>query len=263
MSHPWTTETFIAKITEIYGDKFDLSRTEYKNNRSPVTLICKTHGLFERNARSLITGTGCPHCKDKWLKYVSRQRDTTEDFVSKANAKHNGYYTYTKSMYVNSRSLITIDCPIHGEFQQQAGGHLEGYGCRKCGNKKHGDYRPWLVDTYFERFPEKRKQPATLYLLYSADEDFYKVGITTKLTVEERVKYMSHYEFIVVDQLATTYYNAWYEEQRILKEYKQFKYKPTKRFGGWGECLRYPVNIRDSKIHRPLDKGIKEESCGQ
>ena len=194
---------------------------------------------------------------------MSRQRDTTEDFVSKANAKHNGYYTYTKSMYVNSRSLITIDCPIHGEFQQQAGGHLEGYGCRKCGNKKHGDYRPWLVDTYFERFPEKRKQPATLYLLYSADEDFYKVGITTKLTVEERVKYMSHYEFIVVDQVATTYYNAWYEEQRILKEYKRYKYKPTKRFGGWGECLRYPINIRDSKIHRPLVKGIKEEKCGQ
>lgn len=253
MSKPWTTDTFISKLTDIYGDVFDTSHTHYTNTRSPVSVICKIHGSFTRNARSLLNGAGCPLCNIKWTNYVHSRRMTTAEFIEKASNKHNGFYSYTDTVYLNSRGDVKITCPIHGIFTQQAGGHLEGYGCRKCGDKKHGEYRPWLVDTYFTKFPDKKDLPATLYLLYNEDEDFYKVGITTKMNVEDRVKYMSHYKFIIVDTISTTYYNAWYEEQRILTEYASFKYKPKKRFGGWGECLRYPVDIRNGRLQRPLE----------
>ena len=253
MSNPWTTETFINKVKDIHGDVFDLSTTQYKNSRSPVTITCKIHGEFNKTARALLLGAGCPACNSNWKNYIHRRRMTTYDFIEKATSTHNGFYDYSQTVYLNSRSPVDIICPIHGVFNQHAGGHLEGYGCSKCGDKKHGDYRPWLVDTYFNKFPERKDLPATLYLLYNADEDFYKVGITTKMQVEERIKYISHYSFIIVDSILTTYYNAWYEEQRILKEYADFKYKPTKRFGGWGECLQCPVNIRNSKIQKPLE----------
>lgn len=57
---------------------------------------------------------------------------TQEEFIQKARAVHGNKYDYSKVVYVNSRTPITIICPIHGEFQQIANNHLQGQGCRQC-----------------------------------------------------------------------------------------------------------------------------------
>jgi len=98
------------------------------------------------------------------------------------------------------------------------------------------------VKTYFDRFPEKKDLPATLYLLYNKDEDFYKVGITTKDNVKDRIKYISHYTFEIVDTVSNTMYNIAIAEQEILANAE--KYKPKKRFGGYSECIKNYVNIQ-------------------
>lgn len=243
-----STDEFIRRCKVLYGNRYSFGKTIYKNTRSNVTLTCSVHGDFAKNARSILMGTGCPKCQIRWKNYVQRQRYTTDQFIQKATELHEGFYTYDKTNYINCRSMVTITCPIHGQFEQLAGGHLEGYGCTKCGDQKHGDYRPWFIATYFERFPEKKNIPAILYLLYNDDEDFYKVGMTTKQTVEDRIKYLSTYKFNIVDKVSDTMYNIALAEQKILQEHK--RYKPKKRFGGYTECLEKFVDIHQYIPHK-------------
>lgn len=251
-----TQKEFIQRCKENFGDSYTYDNTVYTNIRSKVIVTCKVHGDFEKKPTALLRGSGCQKCNKNWQSYLQRRRMTTKEFVDKATRKHDGFYFYDKSKYFNSRTKVTITCPIHGDFDQQAGSHLEGCGCQKCGDLKHGDYRPWYIKTYFDRFPEKKNDPATLYLLYCAEEDFYKIGITVKENVEERVKYMAHYNFEVIDTITDTMYNTCIAEQNILKDCE--KYKPTKRFGGYSECITKKVDI-----HQYIAKGddipIKEE----
>lgn len=237
-----TQDEFINRCNLLFENMYSFENTVYKNNRSMVTVVCKLHGKFEKNARSMLQGAGCKSCNTNWNAYISSRRTQPNDFIQKAAELHNGFYSYDHTKYINCRTAVLITCPIHGNFTQSAGGHLEGYGCQKCGDKKHGDYRPWFVKTYFDRFPEKMNTPATLYLLYSAEEDFYKIGMTTKQTVEDRIKYMTHYTFKIVDNVNDTMYNVAIAEQEILKN--NVSYKPKKRFGGYTECLKNFVDIQ-------------------
>lgn len=57
-----------------------------------------------------------------------------KDFITRSRIKHNNKYDYSKTIYVNYRTLLTITCPTHGDFKQKPKGHLwAGYGCPKCG----------------------------------------------------------------------------------------------------------------------------------
>lgn len=60
------------------------------------------------------------------------KRLTSEEFIKKAKQLHNGRYDYSESVYVDSRSKLTIICPEHGRFEQRASSHLSGNGCPKC-----------------------------------------------------------------------------------------------------------------------------------
>jgi len=237
-----TQDEFIQRCDLIFKNLYSFEKTVYKNTRSNVIVTCKLHGEFTKNARALLLGNGCKACNSKWNSYVERRRDTLDSFITKATELHNGFYSYDNTNYINSRNKVVITCPIHGDFVQTAGGHLEGYGCKKCGDKKHGNYRPWFIKTYFDRFPEKINIPSTLYLLYSEEENFYKIGITTKQKVEDRIKYIKHYKFKIVDTVEDTMYNVAMAEQNILKN--NMLYNPKKKFGGYSECLKYFVDIQ-------------------
>ena len=56
----------------------------------------------------------------------------TELFVAKANLVHNNKYDYSKAVYVNTNTPVTIICPVHGEFTQTPSDHLSGRGCENC-----------------------------------------------------------------------------------------------------------------------------------
>jgi hypothetical protein len=63
--------------------------------------------------------------------YSNKKRTTTE-FIIKANSVHNSKYEYSKSFYITAKLPIIITCKIHGNFQQIAGEHLRGRGCKLC-----------------------------------------------------------------------------------------------------------------------------------
>lgn len=62
---------------------------------------------------------------------------TSQYFIEKSKIKHNDFYDYSKSEYINSRTKITIICPLHDEFSQMPNDHIRGSGCPKCGTEKH------------------------------------------------------------------------------------------------------------------------------
>ena len=64
-----------------------------------------------------------------------RKRVTTEDFIRRARAAHGERYDYSRAVWVSTHAPITIVCPRHGPFEQRAGNHLRGRGCRLCANE--------------------------------------------------------------------------------------------------------------------------------
>jgi len=61
---------------------------------------------------------------------------TQEKFLSKCMTKHEGKYDYSLVRYEGDKSVITLICPTHGKFNQVAGTHSGGAGCKKCGADK-------------------------------------------------------------------------------------------------------------------------------
>jgi hypothetical protein len=65
--------------------------------------------------------------KANLLKLKSKQttlEELKEDFVKKAIAIHGDKYDYSKTKYVNCRTKLKINCPIHGEFEQYPTSHI-------------------------------------------------------------------------------------------------------------------------------------------
>lgn len=61
-SDRFTTKTFITRSTSVHGDRYDYSLTDYTGAINKVKIICNTHGEFEQNASSHLSGSGCPSC---------------------------------------------------------------------------------------------------------------------------------------------------------------------------------------------------------
>jgi hypothetical protein len=61
------------------------------------------------------------------------KKSKKEEFIIKANFRHNNKYDYSKTYYFNASTKVIVICPIHGEFETIPNSHINsGYGCRKC-----------------------------------------------------------------------------------------------------------------------------------
>ena len=58
-----TPEDFIEKAKQIHGDRYDYSKVEYIDYKTPVIIICKTHGPFKIRPDYFLAGHGCRKCK--------------------------------------------------------------------------------------------------------------------------------------------------------------------------------------------------------
>ena len=124
------TSAFIVKAMKVHGERYSYNETEYKKALDKVTIICRDHGKFSQTPSEHLKGHGCPICKRSLISLF--QKDTVDDFVTKANNKHNGKYSYNKVDYVTSKVKVIITCKKHGDFFQTPASHLQGRGCPKC-----------------------------------------------------------------------------------------------------------------------------------
>lgn len=153
-----TQEDFLRRCAEVHGDEYDYSKAIYQGSDVKVEIICRKHGSFFQTPYTHIKkGCGCPMCRYERLSENYRLK--IDELYQRFGEIHNNFYTYPKleKEYVNNRSLITIVCPIHGEFKQRAMKHLKGHGCPKCNQSKmEKQMKSFLVQHQIE-FEEQKK----------------------------------------------------------------------------------------------------------
>ena len=73
---------------------------------------------------------------------------TKEIFVERCNNTHNNRYDYSLVEYKDSKSHVTIICPVHGKFEQVAYYHMYGSICKKCSDeiKKETSKYQWTEE---------------------------------------------------------------------------------------------------------------------
>ena len=128
-----TQEEFIKRAKELHGDKYDYSKVEYTNSITKVCIICKRCGgeFFQTPDKHIYSKHGCKKCECK--ERDDKRRITLDRFIQLANKVHNNKYDYSKVSYVNIQTNVCIICPIHGEFWQTPGSHVnQKQGCPKC-----------------------------------------------------------------------------------------------------------------------------------
>lgn len=129
-----TTEQFIENARAVHGDRYDYSNTQYVNARTKVTIYCPHHGPFQQLPSTHIRNHGCPDCAN--ARRSASLRQTREDFIEQAKAAHGDRYDYSKVVYINNYSEVTIVCPDHGPFKQVPSIHVRNHGCPDCGSNK-------------------------------------------------------------------------------------------------------------------------------
>ncbi|MGM2770949.1 hypothetical protein, partial [Bacillus cereus group sp. Bce020] len=86
--------------------------------------------------------------------------------------------------YINSKTNIKIICPQHGVFEQEAGHHMYGGGCIKCGYEKVSknmseNSTGWGVTKWEEKAMESKVFDSfKVYIIkcWNDNESFYKIG---------------------------------------------------------------------------------------
>ena len=202
-------EEFIQKATKIHGSKYDYSKVVYENNKIDVIIKCPTHGEFKQTPNCHLKRQECPECGR--LKCDEARKLTTKEFIEKAKLVHNDLYDYTITEYKTSKEEVQIICPNHGAFTKIAQSHLSGQGCPYC-----------------TIYGFKKDKPAILYylkIMLKNGNSLYKIGITN-YSVTERFNLTELSKIEVLLQKEYTFgYEAYKEEQKILKKFKNFKYE--------------------------------------
>lgn len=123
-----TKEEFIKRAEEIHEKgKYDYSNVEYIQSNIKIKIKCnKCNNIFWQYPHEHLKAKGCRICAIKDI------TDTKETFIKKAKKVHKDFYDYSSIKYINSQTLIYINCPKHGFFAQRPNAHLRGHGCPNC-----------------------------------------------------------------------------------------------------------------------------------
>ncbi len=121
---------FLNNVKLKHGEFYNYEKTIYINAFTDIIIGCPIHGDFKQKPTNHLNGHGCLECGGS-------KPLTNVIFKEKASLKHHNFYNYDKSEYINWKTKIIINCPIHGEFEQIANTHLNGKGCTECGKNKN------------------------------------------------------------------------------------------------------------------------------
>jgi len=160
-----TKKEFVEKAIAIHGNLYGYDEVEYVNYKVRVKIRCFMHGIFEQTPFQHLkpSSGGCSKCNNG-EKYSRRKVITTEEIVSKFIGVHGDLYGYDEVEYVNSRTLVRIQCPIHGIFKQRIHSHLNGAGCRQCKNSPPSLNQKDFLTRAFTKHGDRYDYSETVYI---------------------------------------------------------------------------------------------------
>lgn len=70
-----------------------------------------------------------------YKEYPDKDVDT-QNMITKVRAKIGHFYIYDATVFIDTDSKTTLECPIDGEFTMIVADHISGRGCAKCSNMR-------------------------------------------------------------------------------------------------------------------------------
>ena len=139
----------------INNDKFEYYIEKNKNYRADekIKIKCKKHNhIFEQRIRlHNISKFPCEYCYLEHTKEINtfKQKDVINNFIKKYGNK----FDYSKVVYKNAVTPITIICPKHGEFIMKPIDHLtKKFGCNQCALESRTKIRTLNKHKLLEKF---------------------------------------------------------------------------------------------------------------
>ena len=159
-----TTEEYIIRAKEKWGNKFDYSKTNYINAIRKITIICESGHEFEYNPYSHINNNpnnkgGCDKCARLRIKNIA-----AEKFLEKAQKKHGKIIDYSNFVWIGREKQNTFTCKIHKDFTQRIGDHLKTeFPCPQCREinrqkklqEKYKKLTPKMIEKFKNIHPNK------------------------------------------------------------------------------------------------------------
>lgn len=136
---------FVDKSLVVHGVKaYDYTHSVYVNNSTKLAIKCNSCGeIFFQRPKSHLLGVGCARCGK--VKCRASKTMTTTKYIERCNIVHENRYDYSDTIYKHNTCMVTIICPKHGAFIQEAYSHLKGSGCQRCaGNNFSKKAVKWL-----------------------------------------------------------------------------------------------------------------------
>lgn len=119
-------DEFITQAIAVHGSKYDYTNVVYVNKHHKVAIKCTKHGDFLQAPSNHLAGKGCSSCNSG----VSFNKET---FIKNSLNVHGSRYDYSKVVYKDANTPVTIICQVHGEFIQKPVVHYNlKAGCQLC-----------------------------------------------------------------------------------------------------------------------------------
>lgn len=239
-------ESFVLEYREKFPERnYDFSKSKYTNANASMVVTCSKHGDFKSRPSGLLRGKGCPDCGREQI--VLKNIISFDEFISRAKAKHGDLFLYKPETYSGINAKLSIFCKEHGWYEQRGIDHINGHGCRKCGRNANGFAR-----SNFVNISKSRDNTAMLYVLkiFSDNELFFKIGITTRTVRERFWSGMANYQYEILHEVFGDAGYIYDLETQIHRLLRDFHYTPGFKFGGSVyECF--------SKIPKEVEKLLK------
>jgi hypothetical protein len=226
--------TVLNLLHQKFGRLTVMSKATSRNKKAYWNCLCDCGNTKEVSATLLRNGKtkscGCLH--KEVIQKQGKSNKHNEEYV-KQKFLENGYELLSK--YNGIQRPVTCRClTCNHIFTRRAQSSLYNqYGCINCFRGRN----VFLTEKYFQLHPELKDKPCKVYLinLVNEDEDFYKIGITTR-TLYKRFR-ENPYKITEIEVIETSYYKAFLLENKLKEAIKPHKYLPKIRFDGWTECF--------------------------
>lgn len=158
---------FKQEVKELYGDRYNCDLVDYKNNKTPVILICNEHGEFKKRPDAILQGVACKKCSNR------TKSNDKEIFIQEAKKIYGEKDDYTDTEIISSKHKIEIRCIKHDLiFIKDIETYLGGWGCPQCSADNYSRIRSIPKDEYYRRANEKHDNKYTYLDDYiSSNED--------------------------------------------------------------------------------------------
>lgn len=149
-----TTIEFIEKAKKVHGNNYNYDNVVYINNQTNIKIKCNNcQKIFEQTPNVHLSKKGCTDCATE--ENAKKRATPQEEFIKKANIKHNYTYDYSLVKYTTTKNYIIVICKKHGQYKITANSHLAGHSCRKCATERNAKKRALSLEEFTVRANEK------------------------------------------------------------------------------------------------------------